>query len=112
MWLTAMVQLLAIPVSLMMDVKPFSRSLLRSKPFMFVASLFAVLSCMGVLVGPVHTANIFRLYLFPEAFRLQQMGSLVAAGTVYGIVLGVLKHVLLKHHNGRVAAAVDRQTDL
>ena len=105
MWLTAMIQLLAMPVSLMMDVKPFSRSLLRSKPFMFVASLYAVLISMGVLVGPAHRGNIFHLYLFPEAFRLQQMGGLVAAGTAYGVVLGVLKHVLAKHHNGRVAAA-------
>ena len=103
LWLTAMNQLLAIPISLLLDVWPLSESPLHSKPFMMVTSLYYTLIFLIIIVGPAHRANIFHLYLFPEAFRLQQMGVLMASGCAYAVMMHIVKHTLVVYQHRKVA---------
>jgi len=92
LWLSTMLQLIMIPVSLMTEVWPFCESLLTCKPFVLLEFIYVVLILLGILVGPAHRANVFRLYLFPEGFRLQQLGIAAASG----MVIGFTEHLLGK----------------
>ncbi len=102
-WLTAMMQLLVIPVSFMLDVRPFCEAPLRCKPFMFLTATFYILTFLAITTGPAHKANIFQLYLFPEVFRLGQVGVLVAAAVAFVLTNTVAKHGLQRRKQRRLA---------
>ena len=71
-----------IPFSLMTEVWPFCESLLSCKPFLLLESAYVITVLVGVFVGPLHRANAFSLYFFPENFRLQQLGILAGVGVL------------------------------
>ena len=70
-WLSAVHQLMVMPISLIIDVKPFCEPPFRSKPFLLTTLTYRTLSILGIIVGPTRRANIFELYLFPESFRVK-----------------------------------------
>ena len=84
LWLSAMLQLIMIPFSLMTEVWLFCESLLSCKPFVLLEGAYVITVLVGVTAGPLHIANAFSLYFFPENFRLQQLGILAGVGALIG----------------------------
>ncbi len=90
LWLSAMIQLMVIPISLMVEVWPFCKSPLQCKPFVLLESVYIVLTLLVILAGPAHRANVFHLSLFPEAFRGQQLGIMLETGMIVAVTRRLL----------------------
>ena len=103
-WLSAMNQLMITPISLIVDVKAFCTSPYRNRFFLMMTLIYMSLSCLGVIAGPVHKANIFHLYLFPQSFRGTHLAILLSAAIGYAATMRVIKHIIKKHQQHRIAA--------
>ena len=91
------------PITLMIDVKPFCAPPLRSRRFMITIIVYTTLSILGIIVGPPHRANLFQLYILPQSFRVAQLSLLLSAAMGYGIVMRVVKRLVAKQQQQRVA---------
>ena len=95
-------QLVVVPLSVAIDVKPFCNAPLRFKPFAYLLLAYFILSTLAMVVGPLHKANIFHLYLFPESFRVKQLAVMFSAAVMYGIIVRIIKHFIVQHKQRRV----------
>ena len=59
--LSAMVQLLVIPMSLVKEVWPLCKSPICCKPFVVVTVVYAIVIILGSILGPAHKANILHV---------------------------------------------------
>ena len=104
-FLSVLNQLLVVSMSLIKDVQPFCNSPLRSKPFMMLVLAYFTTSVALIIAGPLQSANLFHLYTLPKSFRVIQVSILLSAAFGYGLVMGVIKHIIKKRQHQHIVPA-------
>lgn len=93
-FLVATLQLLVPLASLTMVTNSFCQPLLHNKQFLVLAVMYIVLSGSVVLVGPVHSFNIFGLCSFTQSFKFQLLVVTTIACFLLLLLLKLLRAVL------------------
>ena len=101
-FLATLNQLVVVPLSVAIDVKPYCNAPLRYKPFGCLLLFYTILTTLAMAAGPVHKYNKFELYLFPESFRLKELAVMYAAAVMYAIIVRIIKHFIVKHKQRRI----------
>ena len=100
-WLLASFQMLVAPISLLLDTRSFLRPL--SNSIMQTLELFYVLLVtLGLVFGPVRTANVFQLYILPQRFRLFSLAFMFVVSVLLTVVMLFTRFCLAFMRRGQV----------
>ena len=80
----------------------FCESLLRNKVYMVNAIIFTIIAEVAVLFRPSQRINFFRLYNFPQSFRLQSFAVGAITTLTYILLFFGVRKVSQKLFRGTV----------
>lgn len=102
-WLTANFQLLGPVISLRVDTRLFVKPIYKTGFYIPVAIVYLILSILGILLGPVHKANILGLAIYPQHFRFQMEGLAVAAVVLFWAVVNTTRRIINRLEGSKVS---------
>lgn len=102
-WLLAALQMLAAPTSLLIDTVAFQQALLKGITPKLQA-FWVVLVVLGIVFGPVHTANILHLYVLPKWFRMKLLAFAAIVAVLLAATSLLTRHCLTQRQKRRVVS--------
>ena len=95
-------QLLGPLISLLLETSPYCQRVLKCKPMLSAALIYALVAYAMILAPIVLIWNPLRLFNFPQSFRWLLAAQTVASTVAYAVTIRLTRRILAAYEHRRL----------